>query len=88
MNTAGMSLSRHFLPKTWTDLLQEVRSYLSDASKPRMAIQYIQLGKHSHNTYIECFNRTLRNELLDMHLFVRLEDVREDAYRWVLEYNE
>ena len=31
---------------------------------------------------------TLRNELLDQHLFVRLEDVREAAYWWLLEYNE
>lgn len=53
-----------------------------------MAIQYIQPGKPNQNAYIERFNRTMRNELLDQHLFVRLEDVREASYWWMLEYNE
>ena len=26
--------------------------------------------------------------MLDQHLFVRLEDVREAAYWWMLQYNE
>ena len=52
------------------------------------SIQYIQPGKTNQNAYIERFNRTLRNELLDQHLFVRLEDVCEAAYSWRLEYNE
>jgi putative transposase len=30
----------------------------------------------------------LRDELLDLHLFVRLEDVREASYWWMIEYNE
>jgi len=53
-----------------------------------MAIQYIQLGKPDQNAYIERFNRTFREELLDHHLFARLEHVREAAYWWSLEYNE
>ena len=53
-----------------------------------MAIQYIQPGKPNQNAYIERFNRTLRDELLDQHLFARLENVREAAYWWKLEYNE
>ena len=53
-----------------------------------MAIQYIQPGKPNQNAYIERFNRTFREEVLDQHLFARLEDVREAAYWWMLEYNE
>jgi putative transposase len=53
-----------------------------------MAIQYIQPGKPNQNAYIERFNRTLREELLDQHLFARLQDVREAIYWWMIEYNE
>lgn len=53
-----------------------------------MAIQYIQPGKPNQNAYIERFNRTFREELLDQHLFLRLDDVREAAHWWTIEYNE
>jgi putative transposase len=53
-----------------------------------MAIQYIQPGKPNQNAFIERFNRTFREEVLDQHLFVRLEDVREAAWWWMIEYNE
>ena len=53
-----------------------------------MAIQYIQPGKPNQNAYIERFNRTFREEVLDQYLFLRLEDIREAAYWWMIEYNE
>lgn len=53
-----------------------------------VAIQYIQPGKPNQNAYIERFNRTFREEVLDQHLFARLDDVREAAHWWMIEYNE
>ncbi len=53
-----------------------------------VAIQYIQPGKPNQNAYIERFNRTFREEVLDQHLFTRLDDVREAAHWWMLDYNE
>jgi Transposase and inactivated derivatives len=58
------------------------------AKNAGMAIQYIQPGKPNQNAYVERFNRTYRDEVLDQHLFVSLEDVREATYWWMIEYNE
>lgn len=55
-------------------------AFIRWAREVGMAIQYIQPGKPNQNAFIERFNRTLRNELLDAHLFARLDDVREAVY--------
>jgi len=53
-----------------------------------MMIQYIQAGEPNRNAYIERFNWTYRNELLDLYLFRDLNEVREATYWWMIEYNE
>ena len=63
-------------------------SFTNWAKLAGMAIQYIQPGKPNQNAYIERFNRTYCDELLDQYLFSSLDDVREATYWWMREYNE
>jgi putative transposase len=52
------------------------------------ADQRIQPGEPNQNAYIERFNRAYREEVLDVHLFARIEDVREATWRFMIDYNE
>jgi putative transposase len=63
-------------------------AFTSWAKEAGMAIDYIQPGKPNQNAFIERFNRTYREEVLDQHLFARLDDVREATHWWMIEYNE
>jgi putative transposase len=53
-----------------------------------IAIRYIQPGKPNQNAFIERFNRTYREEVLNSYLFEDLDQVREITYNWLLAYNE
>jgi len=54
----------------------------------RVKLHHIQPGKPTQNAYIERFNRTLRNEVLDAHIFHSLSQVRDLIHDWMTAYNE
>jgi putative transposase len=53
-----------------------------------IGIQYIQPGKPMQNGFIERFNRTYRQDILDSHLFEEISQVRILTEEWIKDYNQ
>ena len=54
----------------------------------RVLIYHIQPGRPTQNALNERFNRTYRNEVLNLYLFRSLDEVRNPTPKWVANYNE
>jgi len=61
-----------------------VRQWLRDSGVGPL---YIEPGSPWQNAYIESFNGKLRDELLNLELFLSLEEAKYVAERWRLDYN-
>lgn len=51
-------------------------------------LRYIQPGKPDQNAFIERFNRTYRDEILDAHVFEATSDVQWLTDDWLKKYND
>ena len=58
------------------------------ANLHKIEIQYIQPGKPAQNGYIERFNRSYREEVLNMYLFDHIEQAQDLTDKWLVHYNE
>jgi len=61
---------------------------MSWAQDHGVLLDFIQPGQPAQNAYIERFNRTYREEVLDYFLFESLTQVREITQRWISSYNQ
>jgi putative transposase len=57
------------------------------AEEHAVKIEYIQPGKPAQNGFVERFNRTYREEVLDAYLFSSLDEARRITADWLYDYN-
>ncbi|CAM4484099.1 integrase core domain-containing protein [Pseudoalteromonas maricaloris] len=57
------------------------------AAQKYMRLEFIKLGSPYQNGYVERFNRSYREEVLDLYLFESLQQVRDIIDEWLDIYN-
>jgi len=57
------------------------------AQQHGVVLQFIQPGRPTQNAFIERFNRTFRQEVLDGYVFSLLSEVRSIVAHWLTAYN-
>jgi putative transposase len=58
------------------------------ANEKGITLLFIQPGKPSQNAFVERFNRSFREEVLDANLFNSIAEAQEAADGWAMDYNE
>lgn len=57
------------------------------AKENNIKLLFIQPGKPQQNAYIERYNRTVRYDWLNQHLFYNIQAVQDLATKWLCSYN-
>jgi putative transposase len=84
------AISKHGKPKTITvDHGTEFTSRALDewAYRRGIALDVIRPGKPEENGHIESFNGKLRDECLNAHQFLSIDDARSKIEAWRMDYN-
>ena len=55
--------------------------------KNQVMLNHVEPGKPAQNGYIERFNRTYREDVLDQYWFKDLNEVRQMTEQWMVIYN-
>lgn len=63
-------------------------AFVEWAEKHSVKLMFIQPGKPNQNAFIERFNRSFRQEVLDAWLFNAISEVQAAADEWLVDYNE
>lgn len=63
-------------------------AFVQFCESKQIRIKYIQPGKPVQNAFIERFNRTFREDVLDAYIFNDLNEMKEITENWMEDYNE
>jgi len=54
----------------------------------RIELHFIDPGKPTQNAHVESFNGKARDEFLNLHSFLTLDQARGAAATWLIDFNE
>ena len=63
-------------------------AFVGWAKEHGVKLMFIQPGKPNQNAFVERFNRSFREEVLDAWLFNAVSEVQGAADDWLTDYNE